>query len=131
MEKKSSVNLTKDNNCYYLTQNIGGLSLYEKAKLINRFVKNETKVLENFIDKEIKARLGRVGINIQDTSKGGLYALFDTLKSMGITIEITDLYENQEIYGCEYVGTSENHMNIYLEDKALLQCGVSLEIRGL
>ena len=120
MEKKSSVNLTKDNNCYYLTQNIGGLNLYEKAKLINRFVKNE-----------IKARLGRVGINILDTSKGGLYALFDTLKSMGIAIEITDLYENQEIYGCEYVGTSENHMNIYLEDKALLQCGVSLEIRGL
>ena len=131
MEKKSSVNLTKDNNCYYLTQNIGGLNLYEKAKLINRFVKNETKVLENFIDKEIKARLGRVGINIQDTSKGGLYALFDTLKSMGITIEITDLYENQEIYGCEYVGTSDNRMKVYLEDKALLQCGVSLEIRGL
>lgn len=125
------VELTQDNNCYYLTQNIGGLNLYEKAKLINRFVKNETKVLENFIDKEIKARLGRVGINIQDTSRGGLYALFDTLKSMGITIEITDLYENQEIYGCEYVGTSENCMKVYLEDNSILQCGVSLEIRGL
>ena len=125
------VELTQDNNCYYLTQNIGGLSLYEKAKLINRFVKNETQVLEKYIDTEIRTQLGRVGINILDTSKGGLYALFDTLKSMGITIEITDLYKNKEIDRCEYVGTSENHMNIYLEDKSLLQCGVMLEIRGL
>ena len=66
MEKKSSVNLTKDNNCYYLTQNIGGLSLYEKAKLINRFVKNETKVLENFIDKEIKAKAIKVKKKIKE-----------------------------------------------------------------
>ena len=125
------VELTQDNNCYYLTQNIGGLSLYEKAKLINRFVKNETQVLEKYIDTEIRTQLGRVVINILDTSKGGLYDLFDTLKSMGITIEITDLYKNKEIDRCEYVGLSENHMNIYLEDKSLLQCGVMLEIRGL
>ena len=83
------VSLYQEDNCYYLTQDISGLTLYQKTKVIDKFVKQETKVLENCVENDLRAIFSKFGINIQDTSESALNSAFDTLKGKGKNIEVT------------------------------------------
>ena len=125
------VSLYQEDNCYYLTQDISGLTLYQKTKVIDKFVKQETKVLENCVENDLRAIFSKFGINIQDTSESALNSAFDTLKSKGKQIVIIDLYRNRVLYHCVQVGISPNKMSVWLENGYLLQCGIQVEIKEL
>lgn len=122
-------NLTKTDNCLYLTLNIDGYGLYQRTKLIKNFIVNETKVLEDLADTEIRAIFAKNGINIYLTEESALKQAFDTLKGKGKEIVITDLYKDKENFGCVLVGMSANYMSVWLEDNKILQCGIMIEER--
>lgn len=124
-------NLTKIDNCLYLTLNIEGYSLYQRTKLIKNFIVNETKVLEDLADTEIRAIFAKNGINIYSTEENALKQAFDTLKGKGKEIVITDLYKDKENFGCVLVGMSANDMSVWLEDNKILQCGIMVEEREI
>ena len=73
--------LYQEDNCYYLTQDISGLTLYQKTKVIDKFIRQETKVLENCVENELRAIFSRFGINIQDNTESALNSAFETLKT--------------------------------------------------
>lgn len=127
----SKVVLYRDGNCFYLTQSVFRLKLYERTKEIKKFMDNETKILEQCVDTEIKAIFERNGINTGDTTESALKLMFDTLKSKGKEIVVEDLYKDKKLDGCVVVGTSKNKMTIVLEDNELLQCGIMVEEREI
>lgn len=125
------VKITKDNNCLYLTQNISDLNLYQRAKAIRNFINNETKVLEDLVEVEIRAIFSRNGVEIQDTDKLSLEMAFECLKYLGKQIVVKDIYENVDLYHCVVVGKSKNKMNVVLEDNEILQVGIMVEEREI
>ena len=127
----NNVKLYQEDNCYYLLQDISGLTLYQKTKVIDKFIKQEAKVLENCVENELRAIFSRFGINIQETDNQALEHAFDTLNSKGKAIKITDLYKDRVLYHCVQVGTSPNKMSVWLENGYLLQCGIAIEIIDL
>ena len=125
------VSLYQEDNCYYLTQDISGLTLYQKTKVIDKFIKQETKVLESCVENDLRKVFSENGIIIQDTTESALNVAFDTLKAKGKQIVITDLYRNRVLYHCVQVGISPNKMSVWLENGYLLQCGIQVEIKEL
>ena len=125
------VSLYQEDNCYYLTQDISGLTLYQRTKVIDKFIKQETKVLESCVENDLRAIFSKFGINIQDTDNQALEHAFDTLKGKGKQIVITDLYRNRVLYRCTQIGESPNKMSVWLENGYLLQCGIMVEVIDL
>ena len=126
------VQLYHEDNCYYLVQDISGLTLYQKTKVQEKFIKQETKVLEECVENALRQVFADNGINIQDTSESALNSAFDTLKTKyHKTINIVDLFANKIMYRCTQVGTSPNKMSVWLENGYLLQCGIEIEIIDL
>lgn len=122
-----SISIVRDNDCIYLIQDLAGLNTYEKVRAIDRFVRLETLTLERQANRVIKALFRKNGINIAEESESVLKSQLDALNGKGKDIVITDLYSNGEYYRCEHVGTSKNHMNVYLEDDRYLQCGIEIK----
>ena len=123
------VSLYQEDNCHYLTQDISGLTLYQRTKVIDKFVKQETKVLENCVENDLRAIFSKFGINIQDTDNQALEHAFDTLKTKyHKTINIVDLFANKIMYRCTQVGTSPNKMSVWLECGCMLECGIGIEL---
>ena len=122
-----NVILVKDDNCYYLTQDLRGMSLYQRTKTIKKFINQETKVLEDCIENEIRAIFQRNGINVYETTESVLNALFSALNEKGKDIAIVDLYKDKNIDKCIMVGTSPNKMTVWLEDDTTLECGISVK----
>lgn len=122
-----NVILVKDDNCYYLTQDLTGMSLYQRTKTIKKFINQETKVLEDCIENEIRAIFQRNGINVYETTESVLNALFGALNEKGKDIAIVDLYKDKNIDKCIMVGTSPNKMTVWLEDDTTLECGISVK----
>lgn len=131
MNVSLEVKLIQENNCLYLTQNIEGCGLYQRTKFIRNFINNETKVLEDLAETEIRKIFAKNGINIYSTDKSALNLAFDTLNRKGKEIVITDLYKDNENFGCVLVGMSANEMSVWLEDDKILQCGVMVEERKI
>lgn len=102
------------------------MSLYQRTKAIEKFIRHETKILENCIETEIKAIFQRNGINVYDTSESALNELFSALNSKGKRIEITDLFECKVDDNCVLLGKSPNKMTVWLEDEILLECGIRI-----
>lgn len=125
------VKLTKIDNCIYLTQNLKDLNLYQRTKAIKNFIRNETKILEDLADTEIRTIFAKNGINIYSTDKSALNLAFDTLKTLGKAIDIVDIYENKDNFNCVLLGTSDNQISVWLEDDEILQCGIMIEEREL
>ena len=115
----NEVKLIRENNSFYLTQSLVGMSLYQRTKAIEKFIRHETKILENCIETEIKAIFQRNGINVYDTSESAL-------NSKGKRIEITDLFECKVDDNCVLLGKSPNRMTVWLEDETLLECGIRI-----
>ena len=122
----NEVKLIRENNSFYLTQSLVGMSLYQRTKAIEKFIRHETKILENCIETEIKAIFQRNGINVYDTSESALNELFSALNSKGKRIEITDLFECKVDDNCVLLGKSPNRMTVWLEDEILLECGIRI-----
>ena len=123
----NDVKLTKDENCYYLTQSLLGMSLYQRTKAIKKFINHETKILEDCIENEIRAIFQRNGINVYETTESVLNDLFGALNEKGKDIAIVDLYKDTELDNCVMVGTSPNKMTVWLENNDLLQCGIEVK----
>lgn len=122
----NEVKLIREDNSFYLTQSLVGMSLYQRTKAIEKFIRHETKILENCIETEIKAIFQRNGINVYDTSESALNELFSALNSKGKRIEITDLFECKVDDNCVLLGKSPNRMTVWLEDETLLECGIRI-----
>lgn len=123
----NEVRLHQDGNTFYLLQNISGMSLYQKTKAIEKFIKHETKILESCLENELSNIFARNGINVYDKSESALKLAFDTLKGKGKEIVVTDIYKDRHLDGCNLIGCSPNKMTVWLEDDELLQCGVRVE----
>ena len=128
---KKKIRIVVEDNCAYLVQDLYGLDLYERSKAISRFVKTETKVLEEVISMLIKGIFQRNGIEILSTEKSALKSALDTLKGKGKDIRVCDLYADARIEHCEKVCLSSNYFTIMLEEDRYLQCGVRVEERKL
>jgi len=125
------VKITMCENCIYLTQDIGDMTDYQKAKAIRNFINNETIILENCADMRIRTILADNGINVYDTTESAYTTCLCALESKGKHIEITDIYENKELDGCVIVGNSKNGFVVVLENEKVLQAGVEIYERGI
>lgn len=121
------VKLKQDIDTYYLSQDLRGMTLYQRTKAINQFIKHETKILENCIETHLRAIFSRNGINVYESDKSVLNGLFGALKSKGIDIEIVDIYKNAKYDNAVVVGVSENYMTVILEDDYMLSCGIRVK----
>ena len=123
----NEVKLTREYDCFYLTQSLLGMSLYQRTKAIKKFVNNETKILEECVETEIRAIFNRNGIIVHSTEESALNDLFSALKSKNKGIEIVDLFKTDKVDdNCVLVGVSPNKMTIWLEDNDLLQAGIKV-----
>lgn len=112
---------------YIMSQFVGGLNIYEKAKATKRFIDNETKVLEMVLESDLREILRSYGIIPLDGTKNSLERAFVQLESIGKSIEIRDRY--YEINGEHIIGESANKMTIIEEDN-ILSCAMEIIIHG-
>lgn len=119
--------ITRDNNCLYLTQDLGDMNIYDKAKAIVDFCNKETKLFETEIDRSILNIFERYGINVCSTDKSVLKRAFGILKDNGIEIVVEDIYENSDLDNTEFVKYTRNHLTIVLEENRYIQCGVCVK----
>lgn len=116
----------QEGNSVYLVLDLGvGTNLYEREKQIDKFMKNETRVLEQRVNRLIKGIFARNGIIANDGNKSALNEVFSALKRKGKSVDIIDLY-NKPLYKCEIVGVSKNYMTCQLEEDRYLQCGIEV-----
>lgn len=119
--------ITREDNCIYLTQDIGGMNIYDRAKAIVNFVERETKELEKEIDNAILDIFEDNHIFIQSKRKSVLKKAFDTLNQIyHKDIKVRDLYKDKkDIYKTELIKTTDL-FTIWLEDDTLLQIGIEI-----
>lgn len=103
------------------------MNLYQRTKAIKQFINNETKILEDCIENEIRAIFNRNGLIVDNTNESALNDLFNALNEKGKDIDIVDIYKDRQIYGCVLLGKSPNDMTVWLEDDDLLQCGCKVK----
>ena len=115
----------ENSKIFVMSQNIKGFSSYHRAKAINNFINNETKVLEMALETYLREILRQEGILPKDGSKSALERAFETLEENGKQINIYDRYA----YNCEekIVGESPNKMTIIEEDE-ILSCAMEVEV---
>ena len=108
---------------FLLTSKYEGLSQYEQVQTLYKFMKNETKVLENCIDTHLRHILSKYGIIPQSNDKNALNSAFNTLKAKRRRIVIEDRYEN--VRNSVIMGISPNHMTVVL-DEGELSCAIEV-----
>ena len=126
MEKRTNlieIDRTDTNVIYYMYANIEGLNIYQKAKVINRFLTTESKIMERILESDLRHFLKVYGIIPQSMTESALNSAFDTLKSKGKNIEVVDRYKN---IGEKVVGVSNNQMTIIEDDQTI---SLSMEVR--
>ena len=110
---------------FVLSQNITGLSEYQKAKVTESFINRETKVLEMAIETYLRQVLRENGVLPMDGSKSALERAFITLENNGKAINIYDRYN--ETYGERIIGQSSNLMTV-IEEDGILSCAMEIEV---
>ena len=126
MEKRTNlieIERTPTNVVYYMYANIEGLNIYQKAKVINRFLTTESKIMERILESDLRHFLKVYGIIPQSMTESALNGAFDTLKGKGKNIEVVDRYKN---IGEKVVGVSNNQMTIIEDDQTI---SLSMEVR--
>lgn len=119
--------ITIDNDCIYLTQDLCSMNLFDKSKAIVDFCQKETKIFEKEVDRLILKIFERNGINVPNTEKSVLKLAFDLLNAKGKEIVVEDIYENTKLLGVQFVKYTKNHFTVMLEDNRYIQCGVRIE----
>ena len=102
---------------YVMSLSVKGLGIYEKAKATQKFINNETKVLEMVLETDLREILRNNGIIPQDGGNSALEVAFAKLEDKGKHIEIRDRYYN--LYDEKIVGESPNKMTVIEEDNVL------------
>ena len=123
---KREPQITIQDNTIFLTMDLKGLDLYQRGKVIRRFVNSDTRIVEDYADRLCKAILSRNGINVKDTSESAYNEALDHLKAKGKRIVITDFYKDTNLDNCELVQRSKNKITIIIEDNRYLECGVEV-----
>lgn len=121
--KLDIVEKDSDHILYHLYCEFDSNNMYERAKLINRFLTSECKVMERVLETDLRNFLREQGIVPQTMSESALNEAFDTLKSKGKQITIIDRYKNASE---NIVGVSENQMTVIEESDFI---GIAMEIR--
>ena len=121
--KLDIVEKDSDHILYHLYCEFDSNNMYERAKLINRFLTSECKVMERVLETDLRNFLREQGIIPQTMSESALNDAFDTLKSKGKQIVIIDRYKNASE---NIVGVSENQMTVIEESDYI---GIAMEIR--
>lgn len=137
MKPKIEVICEPNSKTYIMSTELDTYNLFDRAKAINRFIYQETKVLEIALENDLRNILASFGVIPCDNSESALNKAFDTLKGKGITIEIIDRYkifqQNDKDFadvGLAVMGVSPNKMTIILEDKSILSCAMEIKING-
>lgn len=111
---------------FVLSQDIRGLTTYERAKAINTFVNRETNVLETCIENHLRQVLIKYGVIPLDGSESALKRAFDDLEYLHHRkIDIRNRYinTNETIIG----ENPETQMTVINEDD-ILSCAVEIEV---
>ena len=119
---------SENGKIFVLTQNIKDYNEYEKAKAINHFISNETKVLETILDNHCRTLLRENGVKIQDGSNSALNQAICELKVKGKDLGIIDRY--YEINGERIIGQSQNQMTVIQEDDTL-SCAIEVVLEDV
>ena len=119
--------IEEDNNhtILHLYQDISELDLYQKNTTIDRFMKNESKKMENALDKVLRRVLHGLGINYLSNDESVLKSVFATLKGKGMTLIVVDRYKN--IKDEQVLGISDNHMTVIIDRYDVLS--IAMEVR--
>lgn len=112
-----------DNATFVMSQSIKGLSIYERAKLINRFLERETKVLEQAIENYLRSVFISYGIIPKDGSYDALEESFYMLHAKGKDILIIDRYAKVD----ERIIGERNNMTVILEED-ILSAAIEIEV---
>ena len=123
--KRNKPQITIEDGIVFLTQDLKGLGLYDKAKAIRQFV-NDTKIIEDYVDELIKGILFKNGITLVSKSECSLKCAFDSLKEKGKEIRVKDFYGGREMWRGRFIET-KNEITVMLEDNRYLQAGVKVE----
>ena len=115
--------IDNETTIFLMTTDYEGLSQYEQVKTLYKFMKNETKVLENCIETHLRHILSKYGIIPQSNDKNALNSAFNTLKAKRRRIVIEDRYEN--VRNSTIMGISPNHMTVVL-DEGELSCAIEV-----
>lgn len=103
------------NKVFIMSQSIKGMSLYERSKVINRFLERETKVLEQAIENYLRSVFISYGIVPRDGSDDALQEAFYKLHNQGKDIAIIDRYCDTD----ERIIGERNQMTVILEEDIL------------
>jgi len=123
--KLELIERTPNNVVYHLYLDIGDLDTYDRARMVDRFLKTESKIMEKVLESEIRHFLQVYGIIPSDTSESALKLAFDTLKDKGKQIDIID--RNKKAIGDEIVGVSENGMTVIVDRYYVIS--IAMEVR--
>ena len=123
--KLELIEKSENNVVYHLYLDIGDMDIYDRAKMVDRFLKVESKIMEKVLESEIRHFLQVYGIIPSDTSESALKLAFDTLKDKGKQIEIID--RNKKAIGDEVVGVSENGMTVIVDRYYVIS--IAMEVR--
>lgn len=123
--KLELIEKSENNVVYHLYLDIGDMDIYDRAKMVDRFLKVESKIMEKVLESEIRHFLQVYGIIPSDTSESALKLAFDTLKDKGKQIEIID--RNKKAIGDEIVGVSENGMTVIVDRYYVIS--IAMEVR--
>ena len=114
-------------NTIFLTMDLKGLDLYQRGKVVRRFINSDTRIVEDYADRLCKAILMRNGIYVSDTSESAYKEALDTLKAKGKDIKIIDFYKDTKIERCEIVQRSKNKITVIIEDNRYIVCAIEVK----
>lgn len=121
----NSVKLIQYDNTFCLTQDLTGLSLYQRTKAIKQFIKSETKILEECVDNYIRAIFAKNGINVYETTESALNERFSALKRKGIEISIIDRYKN--LQEGVIIGITDSEITCVIDDDNVISCAIEIK----
>lgn len=107
---------------FVLSQDIRGLSIYEQARLTNRFISRETKILTTAVENDLRRILAKHDILLKDYTNEALEVAFAQLKDKGIELEIVDRYANTQ----EQVIYRKGSDPIVINEDGILSCSIEI-----
>ena len=113
-------------NTIFLTMDLKGLDLFERGKVIRRFVNSDTRVLEDYADRLCKIILKRYGINVKDTTDIAYEQALDNFKALGKELRVVDFYKDTNLDNCELVQRSKNKITVLIESNRYLMAGIEV-----
>lgn len=119
----------ENSKIFVLSQNIRGLSTYERAKAINTFVNRETNVLKTCLDSHVRHVLVENDILPDDGSQSALNdALLKLEAKKGKQVVFYDRYGE---YECNETVIGQSPLNwTCINESDTLSCAIEIEVRN-